>query len=484
MNRHIIIFCSLFCPLFAIGQIGSFEEYRIQQEKAFADYAEQQRTAFEEFRIKRSIEFGNYLGKDWVKMEVTEGEDAPIPKPIDPKAIKPEGESISIAVPKTVPLPAPPKQIDLTIKPLEKSSPHLFPFDFYGLETSVRIDENYTLKMNNVNEQEVKKQWNKLSALKEQDLLDDCVRNRKELALSDWAYVQFMNKLTEAYYGGKDKNEAAFLQGYLLTQSGYDIRFVSETGRLLLGVAIDSPVFGIAYILINNRRYYLINYKERGGSFYTFNDSFSDESQQVSMVIDSEMDKIPFKESKPTNYVAEAHANATVKTSVNLNLIEFYNDYPQCEWTIYARCPMSKQLQEKVLPPLAANIEGKSEKEGADILINFVQTAFKYQTDDEQFGYEKPLFIDETFYYPASDCEDRSILFSYLVRELMGLDVVLLEYPNHLCTAVLFNEDIKGDALVIDRKRYMICDPTFIGANIGVVHSDYKSIQPKVYTID
>ena len=65
-----------------------------------------------------------------------------------------------------------------------------------------------------------------------------------------------------------------------------------------------------------------------------------------------------------------------------------------------------------------------------NILIDFVQNSFQYQTDGEQFGYEKPFFMDENFYYPACDCEDRAILFSNLVKDLLGLDAVLLDYPE------------------------------------------------------
>ena len=113
-----------------------------------------------------------------------------------------------------------------------------------------------------------------------------------------------------------------------------------------------------------------------------------------------------------------------------------------------------------------------------------MQTAFKYQADNDQFGYEKPFFIEEIFYYPASDCEDRAVLFAYLVRRLLNIEVVLLHYPNHLCTAVLFSEEIEGDGLVIGSKRYLICDPTYIGADIGNLHNDYKLERPKVYTIN
>ncbi len=59
------------------------------------------------------------------------------------------------------------------------------------------------------------------------------------------------------------------------------------------------------------------------------------------------------------------------------------------------------------------------------------------------------------------------ILYSRLVRDLMGLQVVLLYYPGHLATAVEFNENIPGDYIVLNGHRYLVCDPTYINAEIG-----------------
>ena len=88
-------------------------------------------------------------------------------------------------------------------------------------------------------------------------------------------------------------------------------------------------------------------------------------------------------------------------------------------------------------------------------------------------------FVDELFYYPYSDCEDRAVLYSYLVRTLMGLDVVLLEYPNHMATAVCFDENIDGDYITVSGKKYIICDPTYIGASIGLLCRNLRTWQPK-----
>ena len=87
---------------------------------------------------------------------------------------------------------------------------------------------------------------------------------------------------------------------------------------------------------------------------------------------------------------------------------------------------VSDEVASSILPPLQDAIQGKTETDAANILLNFVQTAFLYQTDHEQFGYEKPFFVEETFYYPYCDCEDRAVLYAYLVKELLGLDIVLL----------------------------------------------------------
>lgn len=49
----------------------------------------------------------------------------------------------------------------------------------------------------------------------------------------------------------------------------------------------------------------------------------------------------------------------------------------------------------------------------------------------------------------------------------MGLEVILLYYPGHLATAVRFTEEVTGDYLSVDGKRYVVCDPTFINAPVG-----------------
>ena len=106
------------------------------------------------------------------------------------------------------------------------------------------------------------------------------------------------------------------------------------------------------------------------------------------------------------------------------------------------------------------------------MLLNFVQTAFVYEYDDKVWGTDRSFFADESLYYPYCDCEDRSVLFSRLVRDLLGLDVVLIYYPGHLATAVKFSSEVSGDYITYDGARYTICDPTYINAPVGMTMPD------------
>ena len=89
---------------------------------------------------------------------------------------------------------------------------------------------------------------------------------------------------------------------------------------------------------------------------------------------------------------------------------------------------------------------------------------------------------NETLYYPYSDCEDRAILFSHLIRLLTNRDVVLLYYPNHLATAVHFTRDMPGDYVMVDGKKYLVCDPTGYKP-IGNAYDEFKNVEAKVIKI-
>ena len=67
------------------------------------------------------------------------------------------------------------------------------------------------------------------------------------------------------------------------------------------------------------------------------------------------------------------------------------------------------------------------------------------------------------------------------MREILGLDVLLVGYPGHECTAVALSEaPPSSTGFIYKGKMYYICDPTYIGADIGMCMPDYVDEKPKV----
>jgi hypothetical protein len=189
---------------------------------------------------------------------------------------------------------------------------------------------------------------------------------------------------------------------------------------------------------------------------------------------------------------SDKYSNLVVKSRVNRNLIDFYNTYPPSEldsnpltrWAMYANTPLTNEVKQDIYPLLKEQIKGKSKREATEILLNFVQTAFIYEYDDKVWGGDRALFAEETLYYPYADCEDRSILFSRLVRDLLDLQVVLVYYPGHLATAVAFPTIEKGDCIMLKQQRFTICDPTYIGAPVGATMPKIHNQSAQVILLD
>lgn len=108
-----------------------------------------------------------------------------------------------------------------------------------------------------------------------------------------------------------------------------------------------------------------------------------------------------------------------------------------------------------------------------------------YEYDDNVWrGGDRAFFADETLYYPYCDCEDRAILFTRLVRDLLGLKTALVYYPGHLASAVCFTGNVTGDYLLVGDNIYLVCDPTYINVSVGGAMSNMDNKKAKVILLD
>ncbi|MEG2065124.1 MAG: hypothetical protein RRY23_08310 [Alistipes sp.] len=453
--------CLFFVPADA-QQRDSKKEYDAFKKQAFQSYSD--------FRDKANAEYAKFMKQAWQKYNAEPAIAAPVPDPpVQPVYVSPDQPTDPkplpynrvVVIDSDIIRPEPVAPIPASQNPVMET----VAFDFFGANCSVRADKSNPVLMSGTDENAVGAAWGQFSESRFNDMVTDCLRLRDELQLCDWAYYLLTRKLAAAYYNADNCAEGIVLQTYLLTQSGYRIRLAQANGKLSILFPTETAIYRRMYTEIDGIRYYFLDPNFQGGSFYVCNFAFPGE-HSFSLYMKTQP-RLPVEETLCRIFTAQRHPEISVEMCSNQHLIDFYATYPPCHWDVFALASLSDHKKETLYPVLKTAIAGKSEAEAANILINFVQTAFEYQTDQEQFGVERSLFADETLYYPYSDCEDRAILYSVLVRELLGLETVLLHYPTHLATAVCFNNDVSGDYIDLDGRRYIVCDPTYSGANIG-----------------
>ncbi|MFI3330297.1 MAG: hypothetical protein R3Y38_00655 [Rikenellaceae bacterium] len=487
-KKFTIILFFLFSVSFLVAQ--SFEDF-VKQEKAnYTQHVNRYHKELKELRDKQNAEYADMLRGEWTKSDASEAQKQPArPEPPKPKIAEPEqqpkGDEMPVGEIVSKPKEEPKQELKPTVpvedKPKAEPKKNLFAFEFYGTKCEVDFDKSNVFYLKSVDENGVADAWLKLSDDSYTPLISDCLLLRKELDLSDWGYVKFVEILSSKIFEQSKTNEAKVFQMYVLTQSGYEARIARTGDKLVLLLPFTSTLYEYPYLNIEGGKYYVID-KNKKSSYFVFNKKFPNE-QRLSLQLAKEP-RLSQTITKQRILSSKRYKDFEVNVKINKNLIDFYNDFPRSDnWSVYSKASLSEEVKQAIYPVMKSKIAGKSQKDAVDIILNFVQTSLDYQTDDEQFGYERPLFADESLFYPYSDCEDRSILFSVLVRELVGLEVAFLEYPNHLATAVKFSEDVKGDYLMVGGEKFVICDPTYIGAGVGLAMPDFKNVQVGVIRI-
>ncbi len=404
---------------------------------------------------------------------------APATKPTCPNA-KPTCPNAQPAAPTTKPVVVP-----VTPPAVKPSAPtgELFTassdkqmVNFCGQKVYVDKSLKGVCSIGNMRENAIADAYEAMCKADYKALVDDCRKVKKELNLNDWGIFLFVREASKTLC--TDENAAVVMQQFLLNELGYKSKMARRADRnqMLLFVAADCQVYGHPYFTKDGLNYYNLTSNE-SCQFYMC----QEDSPKAKSKLNMQVNHAPALNAGMVNSVHKNRSGSVaVSVDVPKSLMEFYGSMPQCDYSVYVNAEVNPSVASKVLSTLAPLVNGKSEAEAANLLINFVQTGFQYATDQEQFGYEKPFFVEELFYYPYCDCEDRSVLYSYLVRNLLKLDVVLLDYPNHIATAVCFNENVSGDFVTVGGKKYVVCDPTYIGASIGKAMPQFKNVAAKV----
>lgn len=463
---------------------SDFDRYSREQKNDFENYKKERQSDFLSYRKKRNAEFADYLAKRWEYFDVVAGRKKTLrPEPPAPIVKKVNEPTSPVRLPdvqiEEIPPVVQPKPVDYPVVLPLPGQPQV-EVEFYGMRCTIPSVALQGFELLGLKEEQIARAWKRISSGECDALVSCCNRYGRQMNLCDWGYVELSGRMARACLSSG--NEAVLLQTYLLTQLGYDARLLRRGNTLTMMIPCSGTLYGYASLNVAGRTYYVLDKTiAGGGKVETYRKNFSEADRVIDLSIRRELNfaERPVPEKR---FVSKRYPDMEISVATNENLIDFYAAYPHCENRVYAQAALSGTAK-KAIESFRPKLAGKDEIEAAGLLLNFVQTAFEYKTDGDQFGYEKPFFVDELFYYPYSDCEDRAVLYACLVRELLGLEAVLLDYPRHIATAVCFGRPVEGDYVELNGKRYVVCDPTYINASIGQSMPMYKQERATVIVI-
>lgn len=446
---------------------------------------------FEQMRGDFNAEYAEALDGIWKTYVVKEPTEIPIRKepkkqpvapapdktPAPPVRIIPEKIITPPSVIPSVPLTLPENPV-ITLPDREKA----VGVDFFGVTCEIGNYRFPTISYD-AGKMRLGDEWKDLASDNNAaSLLNDCLRLREALSLCDIGYLWLCEQVADKIHPS-DRDSRNFLTSFLLNQSGYDVKLGLTPKGLTLLIHTDLPVSRYYYLTIGDKRYYIRESELGLERIVTYDVAYAPgEVIPLRMVPDRMPLLDPDRESTVSYSSKRWIGEPEFIVNVSKPEMEFFRAYPPMSWENYIKAPLSDNFRSQVIETLRKRLNGLNSFDGVRKLLEYVQFGFDYMTDNEQFHCEKINFPEENFYYPANDCEDRAILFATLVNELYGLDVVFLHYDMHLSTAVDFGDPtIKGDFLNIDGHHYVMCDPTFIGARIGMSMPQYKDKKPEVY---
>ncbi|MDE5422434.1 hypothetical protein L3073_09470 [Ancylomarina sp. DW003] len=456
-----------------------------QRDKIIKDY----KIDFERYVSEEDHKFAIYLKKRWTEFQVFSGKEIPTkPKPTIPPVFVPNSninrlDPIKLIVDSDIELIDNSNLIEKSEIPIPREPNKnktnritVLEFDFFGREIILGMDPALISSFEKApSEIEFSEYWTKAARADYPYVINQLIKYSNAMKLNDWAYYMLVDKLSKQIHP-EDNNSKELLTWFILVKSGYNAKIGYNANDVSLLLASKQQIFRYPYVSLNGCNYYLP--KSLNSTISTYKKDFegSNELFNVSLYKSPNLGAETKTRNLSFNYRGENHSLAF---DYQPSLIAFYNEYPVVDFTTYFNASVSELTHESIVNQLKPILDNKSELEQVEILLTFIHQAFPYQTDEEQFGREKYFFVEDIFSYPYSDCEDRSVLFTYLVRSLVGLNTLGLKTTGHVFTAVEL-ENVRGDYVDYKRGHYIVCDPTYMGASVGVAMPDVLNQNLKI----
>jgi len=458
---------SLFLLFANILFAGSFENFKELQSESFLHYKDEKDNAFNAYLKAQWQEYQAYISPSFYHKQKPE-----YLLSLHQKQIPSVGPIVKILQQK--------KKRAIQKETYENNVSKGITFTFFGTRVGFIKDKTIqNAKYYPQNQAGIANFFSILAASDYDKTINQLKHYKKNLHLNDWALYLLVHELTEKNFN--DRNEANIYAWFLLSKLHFDVKIaLNERKNIYLLYYTQNTIYAAPRYNFSSKNYYILSKYNLQDikKIYTYTQTYPQSTKPLDfslMTLPKFNDEFVFKR----RTFKEFGKNYIFSYKYNKNITDFMRTYPQIDYDVYFKAPMEDITYEALVESIKKYTDGKKMSEALNIVLHFVQKAFKYETDQDQFGHEKIMFAAETLAYDASDCEDRAILFAYLVKHIFGISVVGVKYSDHMSTALYI--PMQGDSLIVNRRRYVVADPTYINANIGQRIPKYRNIRPDAF---
>jgi len=459
-------------------------------EGSFADFRKSQSDSFQNYKEENDRIFTSYLKSDWEEYLLKE----PLstykeekPREIYPAGnmiVKKQGPKVNIKIAKKqedTSLVNPQKNVVKlnSLTPQVKEEIKDINFDFFGTTIALNIPQGMQKAKFHPQSKEGISNYFKTVALSPYEFLVTNINNiSNNLNLNDWGKYMLIKMMSENIFPNQD--ESRLLSWFLFNKLGYSVRVGLANNHVMVMHYSEKTIYATPNYNIGKKKFYVVSNYAKGsaGKVYTYKQNYPDADKAMDLSMES-LPKFVNKSMQKELSFRQYGERYNIQYSYNQNLIDFMATYPQADYETFFNTPLDENSFRDIAIELKKYIHGKQASVALNFVLNFVQNAFKYEVDSHQFGREKVMFAEETLFYDKSDCEDRAILFSYLVRELFHIGVVGVKYKDHMSTALYV--PIQGDSVQVYSKKFIIADPTYRNASVGQSMPKYKPTRPESF---
>lgn len=369
-------------------------------------------------------------------------------------------------------------------------------FNFFSEPISIKYDTRMVIPIgNDISEEVFERFYFDLSNTTFLMVVGGLLSYKKELELNDWLYYQLINSFVETAFKKESTNFRTLFSWFLLHKSGYQVQLNYINNHILLSVFSHDKIYDMPVRAHENGWYVELtashqNQIKRKLISYRSDFNINSKGKPFSFRLTT----LP-KLSNPTvvtQTFSFIHYGKLYPFSVDINesIVKMMYHYPELSILEHAEVPVSNYVKETLYKELDRLTADMDDFQAIRFFLSFTRMSKSYETDKEAYDVQNLAFTpEETLYYLYSDCEDRSALFYNMVKEILKMDVVLIDFPRHVSAAVHFekppvfdSESIHAKPIYHNGKDYYICDPTGPGNHLrlGEYPYGFEDITPRV----